>query len=121
MIAAARALESGYLIEGGPADAVVGRVTGEAVKLTRPADSLRRASSEAVSAQIIARTVFAWADRLLSARPLNLYLLLELSRDIGAEIALPEPPESIVALAAEKAATRLAVAARRPASDAVQK
>jgi hypothetical protein len=33
---------------------------------------------------------------------LNLHLLFELTRDIGAQITLPELPESIVALAAEK-------------------
>jgi hypothetical protein len=43
----------------------------------------------------------------------NLHLLLELTREMGAAVALPEPPESIVALAAEKGSTKLAVAARQ--------
>ena len=62
---------------------------------------------------MIARAVFASADRLVSAKPPDLHLLLELAGEIGAAIALPEPPESIVALAAGKGSTKLAVAARR--------
>lgn len=57
--------------------------------------------------------MFATADRLVSAKSPNLHLFLELTREIGAAIALPEPPESIVALAAGKGSTKLAVAARR--------
>jgi hypothetical protein len=98
------------------ADALVKGVTGEAFKLTRLADGLRHASRQPVSALIIASTVFASADRLLSAKPLNLHLLLELTRDIGAQITVPELPESIVALAAEKGTTKLAVAARQLAN-----
>jgi hypothetical protein len=95
------------------AGALVKGVTGDAIKLTRLADGLRYASSEPVSALMIARTVFASADELVPARPPNLYLLLELAREIGAATALPEPPESIVALAAEKGSTKLAAAARQ--------
>jgi hypothetical protein len=95
------------------ADALIMGVTGEAVKLTRVADGLRHAAHQPVSALMIARTVFASADRLVSAKPPNLGPLLELAGEIGAAIALPEPPEGIVALAAEKGSTRLAVAARR--------
>jgi hypothetical protein len=95
------------------ADALIMGVTSEAVKLTRVADGLRHAANQPVSALMIARTVFASADRLVSAKPPNLGLLLELAGEIGAAITLPEPPESIVALAAEKGSTRLAVAARR--------
>jgi hypothetical protein len=39
-------------------------------------------------------------------------MLLELTRETGAAIALPEPPESIVALAAEKSSAKLAAAER---------
>jgi hypothetical protein len=95
------------------ADALVKGVTGEAIKLTRLADGLRHASREPASALMIARTVFASADHLVSAKSPNLHLLLRLTREIGAAIALPEPPESIVALAAEKGSTKLAVAARQ--------
>jgi hypothetical protein len=44
---------------------------------------------------------------------LTAQLLLELTREIGAAIALPSLPESIVALAAEKGSTELAAAARQ--------
>jgi hypothetical protein len=98
------------------ADALIKGVAGEAFKLTRLADGLRHASRQPVSALIIASTVFASADRLLSAKPPNVHLLLELTRDIGAQITLPELPESIVALAAEKGTTKLAVAARQLAN-----
>ncbi|MGH3171586.1 MAG: hypothetical protein ACRDN0_37710 [Trebonia sp.] len=53
------------------------------------------------------------ADRLMLAKSLNLHLLLKLSRRIGPAIALPEPPESIVVLAAGKSSTKLAAAARQ--------
>ena len=95
------------------ADALVKGVTGEAVKLTRLADGLRYASREPASALMIVRTVFASAGHLVSANSPNLHLLLELTREIGAAIALPEPPESIVALAAGKGSTKLAAAARQ--------
>ena len=95
------------------ADALVEGVTGDAIKLTRLADGLRHASGDPASARMIARTVFASANRLVSAKSLNLHLLLELTREIGAAITLPEPPEGIVALAAEKGTTRLVVAARQ--------
>jgi hypothetical protein len=62
---------------------------------------------------MIAKAVFASADRLVSAKPPNLHLLLELTREIGAVITLPERPESIIALAAEKSSTKLAAAARQ--------
>jgi hypothetical protein len=95
------------------ADALVTGVTSEAVKLTRLADGLRHASRQPASALMIARTVFASAGRLVSAKPPNLHLLLELTREIGAAIALPEPPERLVALAAGKGSTKLEAAARR--------
>jgi hypothetical protein len=95
------------------ADALVKGVAGEAVKPTRLADGLRRASREPVPALMIARTVFAAADRLAAVKPPNLHLLLELTREIGAVVALPEPPESIVALAAGDSSTKLATAARQ--------
>ena len=95
------------------ADALAKGVTGEAIKLTRLADGLRHASRQPASALMIARTVFASADRLASAKPPGLHLLLELTREIGAAIALPEPPESIVALAAGKGSTKLEAAARQ--------
>jgi len=62
---------------------------------------------------MIVRSVFASADRLVSAKSPNLHLLLELTRELGAAIALPELPESIVALAAAKGSTKLAAAARQ--------
>ena len=62
---------------------------------------------------MIARTVFASAARLVPAKPPNLHLLLELSREIGAADRPAQPPESIVALAAGKGSTKLAVAARQ--------
>jgi hypothetical protein len=95
------------------ADALVEGVVSEAFKLTRLADGLRHASRQPASAPMIVRTVFAAADRLVSAKSPNLHLLLELTREIGAAIALPELPESIVALAAEKGSTKLAAAARQ--------
>jgi len=57
--------------------------------------------------------MFASADRLVSAQPPNLHLLLELAGEMGAATVLPEPPESIVALAAGKGSTKLEAAARR--------
>jgi hypothetical protein len=95
------------------ADALVEGVASEAFKLTRLADGLRHASRQPASAPMILRTVFAAADRLVSAKSPNLHLLLELTREIGAAIALPELPQSIVALAAEKGSTKLAAAARQ--------
>jgi hypothetical protein len=104
---------AGQLAPDLAADALVRGVTGEAVKLSRLADGLRHASREPASALMIARTVFASAGHLVSADSPNLHLLLELTREIGAVIALPEPPESIVALAAGKGSTKLAAAARQ--------
>jgi hypothetical protein len=95
------------------ADALVNAVTGDAIKLTRLADGFRHASRQPASALMIARTVFASADRLVPAKPPGLHLLLELAAEIGAVMALPKLPESVVALAAEKGSTMLAVAARR--------
>jgi Family of unknown function (DUF6493) len=95
------------------AGALVNGVTGDAIKLTRLADGLHHASRQPASALMIARTVFASADRLVAAKPPNLHLLLELASEIGAVIALPELPESVVALAAEKGSSKLTVAARR--------
>ena len=103
---------AGQLAPDLAADALVKGVTGDAVKLTRLADGLRHASREPASALMIARTVFASAGHLVSASPPNLHLLLELTREIGATVALPEPPESIVALAAGKGSGKLAAAAR---------
>jgi hypothetical protein len=109
----AQAALAGRLDPDLAADALVTGVTGEAVKLTRVADGLRHASGQPAPALTTARAVFASADRLVPARPPNLHLLLELAGEIGAAIALPEPPQSIVALAAEKSPAKLAVAARR--------
>jgi hypothetical protein len=95
------------------ADALVEGVAGDAIKLTRLADGLRHASREHAAATMIARAVFASADHLVPARSSNLHLLLELTREIGAVAALPEPPESIVALAAGNGSTKLAAAARQ--------
>ena len=95
------------------ADALARGVIGEAVKLSRLADALRYASREPASALMVARTVFASAGHLVSTNSPNLHLLLELTREIGAAVALPEPPESIVALAAGKDSTKLAAAARQ--------
>lgn len=109
----AQAAPTGRLDPNLAADALVEGVNSEALKLTRLADGLRHASREPAAALMIARAVFASADRLMSAKPPNRHLILELAGEIGAAIALPEPPESIVALAAEKGSTKLAVAARR--------
>jgi Family of unknown function (DUF6493) len=95
------------------ADALVEGVVSEAFKLTRLADGLRHASHQPASAPMIVRTVFASADRLVSAKSANLHLLLELVREMAAAVALPLLPESIVALAAEKGSTKLAAAARQ--------
>jgi hypothetical protein len=95
------------------ADALVKGVSGEAIKANRLADGLRHASRQPASALMIATTVFASADRLVPAKPSGLYLLLELAAEIGATVALPQPPESIVAVAAGQGSTKLAVAARR--------
>ena len=95
------------------ADALAEGVTGGAIKLTRLVDGLRYASREPAAALMAARAVFASADRLVPASPPNLHLLLELTREIGAGATLPEPPESIVALAAGNDSTRLAAAARQ--------
>jgi hypothetical protein len=103
---------AGQLAPDLAADALVKGVTGDAVKLTRLADGLRHASLEPASALMIARTVFASAGHLVPASPPNLHLLLELTREIGATVALPEPPESIVALAAGTGPGKLAAAAR---------
>jgi hypothetical protein len=109
----AQAALAGRLDPDLAADALVKGVTGEAIKLTRLADGLRHASRQPTSALMIARAVFASAGHLVSAKSPNLHLLLELAREIGAAVALPEPPESIVALAAEKGSTKLTAAARR--------
>jgi hypothetical protein len=95
------------------ADALVKGVASEAFKLTRLADGLRHASRQPASAPMIVRTLYASADRLVSAKSPNLHLLLELTRELGATIALPEPPDSIIALAAGKGSTKLAAAARQ--------
>jgi Family of unknown function (DUF6493) len=108
-----RAALAGQLAPDLAADALVRGVTGEAVKLSRLADGLRHASREPASALMIARTVFASAGHLVSANSPNLHLLLELTREIGAAVAIPEPPEGIVALAAGKGSTKLAAAARQ--------
>lgn len=95
------------------ADALVEGVTGHAFKLTRLTDGLRHASWKPASARMIASAVFASANRLIPAKHPGLYLLLELAAEIGATTPLPHPPESIVAVAAGKGSTNLAVAARR--------
>jgi hypothetical protein len=95
------------------ADALVTGATGEAFALSRVADAFRHASREPVSALLIARTVFATAGQLDLAKRPNLHLLLELAAEIGAATPLPRPPQSIVAIAAEKGSGKLAVAARR--------
>jgi hypothetical protein len=104
---------AGQLDSGLAADALVKGVTGEAIKLTRLADGLRHAAREPAPALAIARTVFASAERLVSAQPPNLHLLLELTREIGGTVALPEPPACIVALAAESGSAKLFAAARQ--------
>ena len=98
---------------GLPEDALAKSVTGEAFKLTRVADGLRHASREPASGLLITQSVFTAADRLARAKSPNLHLLLELAAEIGAAIPLPDPPESIVTLAAAKGTTKLAVSARR--------
>lgn len=103
---------AGQLDPNPAADALVEGVTGEAIKLTRLADGFRHASREPTAALMITQAVFASANRLVSAKSPNLHLLLELTREIGTAIALPELPESIVALAAGKGSTKLTAAAR---------
>jgi len=95
------------------ADALVKDVTGEAIKLTRLADGLRDASRRPPSALIHRQGPFASADQLIPANRPGLHLLPELAAEIGATMPLPQPPESIVAVAAGKGSTKLAVAARR--------
>jgi Family of unknown function (DUF6493) len=109
----AQAALAGRLNPDLAADALVPGVTAGAIKLTRVADGLRHASPEPASARMIASTVFAAADRLVPAGSPNLHLLLELTREVGAAIALPEPPESIVALAAGNGPARLTATARQ--------
>ena len=104
---------AGQLDPGLAADALVKGVTGGAIKLTRLADGLRHASRNPASALIVARAVFASVDRLAPAKPSNLHLLLELTREIGAAITLPEPPDSIAILAARTDSTKLTAAARQ--------
>lgn len=81
--------------------------------MTSLADGLWHASRQAPSALMITRAVFASADQLILAKRPGLHLLLELAAEIGATMPLPQPPESIVAVAAGKGSTKLAVAARR--------
>jgi hypothetical protein len=59
-------------------------------------------ASVRIAAADVWKGVFASANRLVSAKSPNLHLLLQLTREIGTAIALPEPPERIVALAAGK-------------------
>ena len=95
------------------AEALVTGLADGAFKVTRVADGLRRASHEPASAQLIATTIFASADRLIAVKCANMHLLLELAGEAGTVISLPEPPESIRNLAAGKSPTKLAIAARQ--------
>lgn len=108
----ARAAAGGRLDPRLAADAIVAGVAGRAFKLNRVADALEYASHEQAAGHQIVAMTFAAADRLIPARPANLHLLLELAARIGAATGTPEPPAAIAQLAAGKATSRLAAAAR---------
>jgi hypothetical protein len=120
-----QAEQAGQLDPNLAADALVKSVTSEAIKLTRLADGLRHAARQAASALLIARAVFASADHLVSAKSPNLHLHLELTREIGAAIDLPEPPgkhrraggrEEFDQARSRRSATSQAVTSREPGS-----
>ncbi len=108
----ARAAAGGQLDPRLAADAIVAGVAGRAFKLNRVAGALENASHEQAAGRQVVAMTFAAADRLIPARPANLHLLLELAARIGAATGTPAPPAAIAQLAAGKATSRLAAAAR---------
>lgn len=94
------------------AAALYAGAVSETFKLNRVAEALRHAAAEPVSAYRIAQAIFIAAETLIPQKPTNLHLLLELAAEIGATVALPPVPASIKALAAGRATTKLAAAAR---------
>jgi hypothetical protein len=98
------------------ANAIVTGLSGGVFKLNRIADALQRAAGEPIAAYRAAETIFAAADALIPAKPPGLHLLFELTARIAATAGIPEPPAAIIALAAQKSSSKLAVAARRLAA-----
>jgi len=95
------------------AAALVRGVRGEALKVSRIADSLRHASHSTLSAYRVVETVIIAADGFAPDYPAGMHALLELAAQLGTRVGVPELPASVRDLAARRGSTRLIATARQ--------
>ena len=81
------------------ATALVTGVGGQALKLSRVADSLQHAANSPIAARRVVETVCASAEALADAAAANLHALIELAARLGATVGAPELPGAVTALA----------------------
>jgi hypothetical protein len=81
------------------ATALVTGVVGQALKLSRVADSLQHAANSPIAARRVVETACASAEALADAAAANLHALIELAARLGATVGAPELPGAVTALA----------------------
>ncbi len=104
---------SGRLDPALAAEAISLGVSGGAFKLSRIADGLGHAVTEATAAASVAQACVSATAGLLATGPAGLHLLLEVAARASVTSGVPELPASITGLAATKSGSKLAEAARR--------
>ena len=81
------------------ATALVTGVAGQALKLSRVADSLQHAANSPIAARRVVETACASAEALADAAAANLHMLIELAARLGATVGAPGLPGAVTALA----------------------
>jgi uncharacterized protein DUF6493 len=100
------------------ARAIVTGAAGEALKVSRIADSLRHASHTPLSAYRIVETVIAATDGFAPDYPAAMHALLELAAQLATRVGAAELPAAVPELAARRGSTRLVTTARQLAAAA---
>ena len=95
------------------AEAVVSGVKGNALKVSRIADSLQHASHTALGAHRVVQTVCIAAEAFSPHFPAGMHALFELAAGLGSKVGVAELPETVREVAARSGSTRLVTTARQ--------
>jgi hypothetical protein len=95
------------------AEAIITGVTGQALKLSRISDSLRRAAQTPSAARRVVEAACHAIAGLAETSPANLHTLIELAARLGTEVGVPDLPDAVRDLASRPAASRLATTVRQ--------
>jgi Family of unknown function (DUF6493) len=101
------------------AAAIVSGVRGDALKLSRIAQSLEQASHTELAARRVVETVCITFGELADAA--NMHVLIELAARLGSRTGLPELPAAVREMAVRRGSSRIIVTARQLAAAASSK